>query len=175
MELGTARATLVALVTLAAGCGGSGGGGEQAPQGGGQAPAPPAAAAAAPAPAGAGAGEGRAVFTRTCAACHQQDGRGLAGSFPPIAGSHIATGDKARLIRLVLHGLQGPIVVEGRTYNNVMPPWKALSDAELAAVLTFVRSNFGNAALAVTAAEVAAERAATASRTTMWTARELGL
>jgi mono/diheme cytochrome c family protein len=99
----------------------------------------------------------------------------MPGSFPPIAGSEIITGDKARLIRLVLHGLQGPITVHGQRYNNVMPPWKSLSDADMAAVLTYVRSNFGNSASAVTPEEVATERSATASRTTMWTASELGL
>jgi len=57
----------------------------------------------------------------------------------------------------------------------VMPPWKSLNDADLSAVLTYVRSSFGNTADAVTPAEVAAQRAATASRTTMWTAREIGL
>jgi mono/diheme cytochrome c family protein len=56
-----------------------------------------------------------------------------------------------------------------------MPPWKTLSDADMAAVLTYVRSTFGNAADAVTPVEVAEQRAATASRTTMWTAREIGL
>lgn len=162
----------LALAALVAGCGGS----EPAAREDGQAQPPaagqvPAATAAAP----AADSLGRAVFGRTCVICHQANGQGMPGTFPPIAGSHIATGDKARLIRLVLHGLQGPITVEGRTYNGMMPAWKALSDAEVAAVLTFVRSSFGNAADAVTAAEVAAERAATESRTTMWTARELGL
>jgi mono/diheme cytochrome c family protein len=112
---------------------------------------------------------------RTCVTCHQQNGQGIQGTFPPIAENPVVTGDKARLIRLVLHGLTGPVMVKGTRYNNVMPPWKTLSDAEMAAVLTYVRSNFGNTADAVTAAEVAAERAATASRTTMWTAADLDL
>ncbi len=165
----TSGPAALALAALAAGCGGS----EPAAREG-QAPAA-AAAPAASAAVSAADSLGRAVFARTCVICHQANGQGMPGTFPPIAGSHIATGDKARLIRLVLHGLQGPITVEGRAYNGMMPAWKALSDAEVAAVLTFVRSSFGNAADAVTVAEVAAERAATASRTTMWTARELGL
>ena len=97
----------------------------------------------------------------------------MPGTFPPIAGSEIINGDKRKLIRLVLHGLQGPITVAGQRYNNVMPPWKSLSDAEMAAVLTYERSNFGNSSSAVTAEEVARERAATTSRATMWTMQEL--
>jgi len=167
------------LAMIAALAGAACGGGERAAPAG--PPAPPAAQppAAAPAPAAPGAAaagpSGVAVFQRTCQTCHQATGQGMPGTFPPLAGSHIATGDKSRLIRLALHGLQGPITVAGRTYNNVMPPWKSLSDDDMAAVLTYVRSNFGNSADAVTAAEVARERAATASRTTMWTARELGI
>lgn len=122
-----------------------------------------------------GGADGRAVFMRSCVTCHQQNAEGIQGAFPPLAENPVVTGDKARLIRLVLHGLSGPVMVKGQRYNNVMPPWKSLTDAEMAAVLTFVRSNFGNAADAVTAAEVAAQRAATASRRGMWTARELDL
>jgi mono/diheme cytochrome c family protein len=117
--------------------------------------------------------DGRAVFQRTCATCHQQNGRGIRGAFPPLAGSPFVTGDKARLVRLVLHGLTGQLVVGGVRYNNVMPPWKTLSDAELAAALTYVRSNFGNTAGPVTPQDVAQQRAATASRTTMWTVAEI--
>jgi mono/diheme cytochrome c family protein len=169
---GSARrfAALAVAGVLAAGCGGSG---ESAGAGQGAASTTTPAAAATASPA-AGA-DGRAVFMRTCVTCHQQNGQGIQGTFPPIAENTVVTGDKARLIRLVLHGLSGPVMVKGTQYNNVMPPWKSLSDAEMAAVLTYVRSNFGNTADAVTAAEVAAERAATASRTTMWTARELDL
>lgn len=162
---------LVAGVAVLSACGkGSETGGT--PEAGAQAAATPATAAPAPAAATA---DGRAVFMRTCVTCHQQNGQGIQGTFPPIAENAVITGDKARLIRLALHGLSGPVMVKGVQYNNVMPPWKSLSDAEMAAVLTYVRSNFGNTADAVTAAEVAAERAATASRTTMWTAAELDL
>jgi mono/diheme cytochrome c family protein len=133
------------------------------------------AATVTPAVTAAAGADGRAVFMRTCVTCHQQNGQGIPGTFPPISGNAIVSGDKTRLIRLVLHGLSGPVMVKGVQYNNVMPPWKSLSDAEMAAVLTYVRSNFGNTGDAVTAAEVAAQRAATASRTTMWTAAELDL
>ena len=117
--------------------------------------------------------DGRAVFQRTCATCHQQNGQGIRGAFPPLVGSPFVTGDKARLVRLVLHGLTGQLVVGGARYNSVMPPWKTLSDAELAAVLTYVRSNFGNTAGPVTPQDVAQQRAATASRATMWTVAEI--
>ena len=156
---------------FAAGCGG-----ERAGAGGGDstARATPAAQGAGGTSASAGASDGRKIFARTCATCHQQTGQGMPGTFPPLAGSPYANGDKGRLARIVLHGLQGPLEVHGQRYNNVMAPWKTLSDAEIAAVLTHVRSSFGNSADAVTAGEVARERAATAGRTTMLTVAELG-
>ena len=170
---------LLCLTALAAvACGG----GDRAAQPPAAPPAPPAAPAAGAAPTAApgaaapgapAAGQGLAVYQRTCQTCHQATGRGMPGTFPPIAGSEIINGDKRKLIRLVLHGLQGPITVAGQRYNNVMPPWKSLSDAEMAAVLTYERSNFGNSSSAVTAEEVARERAATTSRATMWTMQEL--
>ncbi|MEO0640706.1 MAG: cytochrome c, partial [Bacteroidota bacterium] len=68
------------------------------------------------------------------------------------------TGDKERLIGVLLNGMQGEIEVNGETYNNVMASYATLKDEEIAAVLTYVRSNFGNEASAVTASEVAAVR-----------------
>jgi mono/diheme cytochrome c family protein len=117
---------------------------------------------------------GATVFSGTCAACHQASGQGSPGMFPPLAGSELVQGDEAKLIRLVLHGLSGPVTVKGQTYNGQMPPWNQLSDAELAAVLTYIRSSFGNSAPAVTADKVAAERTASADRHAPWTADELG-
>jgi mono/diheme cytochrome c family protein len=118
--------------------------------------------------------DGAAVYASTCAACHQADGEGTPGLFPPLAGSELVSGDAGRLARLVLHGLAGPVTVRGTTYSGQMPPWKQLSDAELAAVLTHVRGSWGNAAGAVTADDVARERAATAARAGPWTVEELG-
>ena len=118
---------------------------------------------------------GASVFSSRCAACHQANGRGVPGVFPPLAGSEFVNGDSARLVRLVLHGLTGPVSVEGATFNGAMPAWRdQLRDAEIAAVLTYVRSSFGNASSGVSAGLVSAERAATASRTTPWTVQELG-
>ena len=119
---------------------------------------------------------GQQVYGRTCVACHQANGRGQPNAFPPLAGSTYATGDKSRLIKMVLNGVTGQWNASaGGRFNGVMPPWKAqLNDADVAAVLTYVRSSFGNSASAVTAEEVARERAATASRTAPYTQRELG-
>jgi mono/diheme cytochrome c family protein len=160
------RRWLIVTAALAAACGG-----DRGAQSGAARETTSAATPAAAAP----SADGRAVFARTCQTCHQVNGMGLAPSFPPLAGSEVVTGEKTRLIRIALHGLMGPITVGGKRFNNVMPPWKALSDADMAAVLTFVRSNFGNTGSAVTPEEVAAERAATASRTQPWAPGDLGL
>jgi mono/diheme cytochrome c family protein len=118
--------------------------------------------------------DGKVVYSTTCAACHQATGEGVEGTYPPLAGSEIVNGDEAKVVRIVLHGLTGPVEVAGETYSGMMPPWGGvLKDPELAAVLTYVRSAWGNKAAPVTTAKVAAIRAATASRTTPWTAAEL--
>lgn len=118
--------------------------------------------------------EGKKVYNRVCAACHQVSGDGVEGTFPPLTKSEWVTGDKGRLVRVILHGLTGPITVNGEAYSGMMPPWgAALKDAEVAAVSTYVRSSFGNKASAVTAAEVATIRAASKGRNTPWTAKEL--
>lgn len=119
---------------------------------------------AAPAVAGT-AVDGAAVFASRCVACHQANGAGLPGVFPPLAGSEWVTGKETTLIALVLHGAGGPLTVKGSTYNGAMPAFGAqLADAELAAVLTHVRSQWGNGATPVTADTVAAVRKETAAR-----------
>ena len=124
---------------------------------------------------GAAVVDGASVFSSRCAACHQATGQGLPGAFPPLAGSEYVLGDAERAVRIVLRGLSGPVTVAGQTFNGAMPAWAdALSDAEIAAVLTYVRSSFGNAAPAVTPDVVAAQRTATVSRTAPWTVGELG-
>jgi mono/diheme cytochrome c family protein len=129
---------------------------------------PPASHAAVQGP------DGKVVYSTTCAACHQATGEGVEGTYPPLAGSEIVNGDEAKVIRIVLHGLTGPVEVAGETYSGMMPPWGGvLKDPELAAVLTYVRGAWGNKAAPITTAKVAAIRAATASRTTPWTAAEL--
>jgi mono/diheme cytochrome c family protein len=133
----------------------------------------PAAKPAAPTSTAQGP-DGKVVYSTTCAACHQATGEGVEGTYPPLAGSEWANGDDAKVVRIVLHGLTGPVEVAGETYSGMMPPWGGvLKDPELAAVLTYVRSAWGNKAAPVTVAKVAAIRAATSARTTPWTAAEL--
>lgn len=116
---------------------------------------------------------GAQIFSTTCAACHQAQGEGT-NVYPPLAGSEWVQGDESRVVRIVLHGLIGDVEVQGQVYNGAMPAWgPTLSDAEIANVLTYIRSSFGNQALPVTTATVAQARAANASRTTPWTIPEL--
>ena len=120
------------------------------------------------------AANGAKIYGTVCGACHQAQGTGVHGMYPPLAGSEWVTGSEERLIRVILHGLTGEIQVNGETYNSMMPPFgAAMKDAEVAAVASYIRSSFTNKAPPVTAATVAKVRAATASRKTPWTAKEL--
>lgn len=118
---------------------------------------------------------GMAVYSRTCLPCHQPSGAGLAGQFPPLVGSEwVLNQDPGHVIRIVLDGLQGPIMVKGQPWNAVMVRWKdVLSDKEVAQVATYVRQAWGNSATAVTPEAVAKIREETASRSAAWTADEL--
>lgn len=118
---------------------------------------------------------GKQVYSQTCIACHGMDGQGVPGAFPPIDGSPwITTKELSVPIRVVLHGLMGPIEVNGATYNSVMAPLgHTLDDNQIADVLTYVRQSWSNDASAVSAADVTKVRKATSSRTQMWTAEEL--
>ncbi|HEU5480715.1 MAG TPA: c-type cytochrome [Candidatus Tumulicola sp.] len=108
---------------------------------------------------GAQTPDGKAVFLVNCAACHQPNGRG-GGPFPPLAGNPAVNAvDSATLIQTVLNGRTGPITVNGVQYGGNMPSWRELSDADIAAVLTYVRSSWNNSAPAVSADQVAAARA----------------
>jgi mono/diheme cytochrome c family protein len=113
-------------------------------------------------------------YAEVCAACHQATGAGVEGAFPPLDGSEWVTGRPDLPIAIVLHGLQGEITVKGKKYNSAMMPWaSALTDADIAAVLTYTRSSWSNRAAPVTAAQVRAVRRRYATRTTQWTAAEL--
>ncbi len=91
--------------------------------------------------------EGKTVFTTICAACHQASGTGLPGAFPPLAGSDWVNGPEQKIILVVLHGLGGEIVVSGEKWNSVMPAQGAtLDDRKVAAVLSYIRSEWGNSA-----------------------------
>ena len=118
--------------------------------------------------------QGERLYQNNCQGCHQQSGRGVPGAFPPVVGSPWVTGSPETLVRILLHGLQGPVDVAGATYNGAMPPWKdVLKDEEIAAVATYLRQWKPNAAPAVAGTEVAAMRTALAGRTAAWTAAEL--
>jgi mono/diheme cytochrome c family protein len=116
---------------------------------------------------------GAQIFSSTCAACHQAQGEGT-NVYPPLAGSEWVNGPESRVVRIILHGLTGDVEVQGQVYNGAMPAWgPSLSDEEIAAVATYIRSSFGNQSLPVTTATVAQARAAHAGRTTPWTMPEL--
>jgi nitrite reductase (NO-forming) len=102
---------------------------------------------------------GEQIFNRTCMACHQSNGQGLPGIFPPLAGSDYLMADRERAIGTVIHGKQGEIVVNGKKYNQIMTPQNLTND-EIASVLTFVMNSWGNKAKMVTPEEVAKVRAA---------------
>ncbi len=97
---------------------------------------------------------GRNVFSQNCAACHQPDGRGLPGAFPPLANSDYLNADVNRAIGVVIGGKTGPITVNGQTFNSVMPALH-LSDDDVANVLTYVYSQWGNRGHVVSRAQVA--------------------
>ena len=88
---------------------------------------------------------GEAAYLANCAACHQPTGMGLAGAFPPLAGSDYLKGlDRDKLIDSVLQGISGKITVNGVDYDNVMPPMAHLSDEDIANALTYITSSWGN-------------------------------
>lgn len=118
---------------------------------------------------------GASIYASKCASCHQADGKGLPGAFPPLLGSPYVLGDASLPVRIVLHGLTGPITVEGQIYNGVMPAWAdQLNDAEIAGVVSYIRGGLGaNHAAPVTPETVAELRKQTAARTTPWTVPEL--
>jgi ubiquinol-cytochrome c reductase cytochrome b subunit len=100
---------------------------------------------------------GAKVFSTNCASCHGAQGTGVPGTFPPLAGNPVVTGDANKVIGIVLDGLHGSISVSGQTYNGMMPPWKGtLSNKDVADVVTYIRGSLGsNKASAVTEAQVA--------------------
>lgn len=97
--------------------------------------------------------QGKAIYTSTCQACHQADGKGIEKAFPPLAKSDYFAADKANLYKTIKHGLSGKITVNGKTYDGIMPK-QSLSDAQIAAVAVYVLNNFGNNGGEVTPVEV---------------------
>ena len=101
---------------------------------------------------------GKALFAGTCSTCHQPDGKGMAGVFPPLAKSDYIAADKQRLASVILHGLQGPVKVNGVDYNSIMPPMSQLTDDEVANISTYVLNSWGNPGGTVSKEDAAAIR-----------------
>jgi nitrite reductase (NO-forming) len=96
---------------------------------------------------------GKKIFMTACFACHMANGEGLPGVFPPLARSDFLQANRSRAIRIPIKGLTGPVTVNGKTYNNVMPP-QPFDDEQLADVLTYVMNSWGNDLGVVTPQEV---------------------
>ena len=105
--------------------------------------------------------KGKRVYTQTCFACHQMNGEGMAGVFPPLAKSDYLLADKDRAIRAVTKGLAGPVTVNGKEYNGVMPP-VTLNDEQISQVLTYISNEWGNKGEIFTVEEVRKVRAESA-------------
>ena len=106
---------------------------------------------------------GQQLFTGTCSVCHQANGEGLPGVFPPLAKSSLIAEDPKRTVQILLRGLNGKVVVNGKEYNSVMPPMSQLNDDEMANILTYVLNSWGNPGGRVTTEEVTKARATPAS------------
>lgn len=123
--------------------------------------------------AGGGPIDGGKLYTAHCVACHQPTGQGIPGAFPPLAGSEWVQGDPAITVAIVHDGLHGEIEVAGTTYNSAMPKFAGnLSNAEIAAVLTFVRQEWGNTAGEIEASQVDEHQSKFGDRDN-WSADEL--
>jgi mono/diheme cytochrome c family protein len=113
--------------------------------------------------------DGSKLFAAYCAACHQAGGTGIPDAFPPLASSNWVNGREATVVQILLHGLHGPLTVNGAAYDGVMPEFGSqLSDAQIAAVLSYVRGQWGNNAGRVGVALVSTQRAVTATRNVPW-------
>ncbi|MEE4361016.1 MAG: c-type cytochrome [Pseudomonadales bacterium] len=112
--------------------------------------------------------DGAQVYSANCIACHQATGLGVPGVFPPLVGSRWVLGASERLVQIMLFGINGEIEVRGSVYNGVMPAFARLSDAELAAVTTHIRSSWGNGENAIGADLIGAGRARFPERTAAW-------
>ncbi len=100
---------------------------------------------------------GKAVYQKYCLTCHQPDGSGVPGMFPPLSPNEWIA-DQDKMIELMLNGQSGEITVNGQIYNNLMPTHDFLSDQEIADVISYVRSSFGNDLEPISKEEVAAAR-----------------
>lgn len=101
---------------------------------------------------------GASLYRQYCMSCHQEDGGGVPRMTPPLTGTTYVTGDKKRLITILLNGLNEPIVVQDEEYYNPMASFSFLSDQQIAAVLTYIRTQFGNKSTPILAQEVSVVR-----------------
>jgi mono/diheme cytochrome c family protein len=116
---------------------------------------------------------GKELYLLTCASCHQLHGNGQEGLAPPLVGSDWVTGSEQRLVRIVLNGMHGPVRVKGKVFELDMPALAVLEDDQIAALLTYVRREWGHTAAAVESETVKKIREATADRMEGWTEEEL--
>jgi nitrite reductase (NO-forming) / hydroxylamine reductase len=101
--------------------------------------------------------DGEVLYVNNCSSCHQVDGRGVPGAFPPLAQNPAVTGNPVAVIAIVKNGLEGKIVVNGETYSGIMPRWNGLlSDEQVASVVSYIRSSWENHASGVSLSDVQA-------------------
>ncbi len=121
---------------------------------------------------------GRQIYLNSCVACHGNDGNGMKFVAPPLAGSNWVLGSEERLARILFHGLSGPITVSGKLYDTpevqpVMPPLATLDNSDIAAVLSYVRREWGNDAEPISSKRISRLRIEAQGRTIPWTQAEL--
>jgi len=121
---------------------------------------------------------GRQKYLVSCTGCHGNNGKGAARMGPPLAGSEWVLGDEVRLSLILLHGMEGPIEVAGKKYDSpeilpVMPSHSTMDDPSIAAILTYIRNEWGNSAPAITGRTVGSTRVLNQGRVYPWTVAEL--
>jgi len=102
--------------------------------------------------------KGGEVYKKYCITCHQKDGGGVPNLIPPLINTDFVSGDKERLIKIVLNGLNENIEIDGDYFTNTMPPLKTLKDQQIADVLTYIRNSFGNKFSAVSVSKIKSVR-----------------
>jgi mono/diheme cytochrome c family protein len=105
----------------------------------------------------ASASDGAVIYEANCSSCHQADGGGISGAFPPLADNPVVTGNPTAVIAIVKNGLDGRVEVNGRAYSGIMPRWKGvLTDEQIAAAISYIRSSWHNRAPGVSVSQVEA-------------------
>ncbi|CAN5370203.1 hypothetical protein BH23BAC1_BH23BAC1_31640 [soil metagenome] len=121
---------------------------------------------------------GRQHYLSSCAGCHGTEGEGISRFAPPLVGSEWVTGDPRRLALIILHGMEGPVEIDGKVYDApdilpVMPAHSTMDDASITAIMTYIRNEWGNNAGPVNRRLVGATRLTSQGRVVPWTAEEL--